>query len=117
MNGERPHGLTIVDSRDPVKISSDAHLDIRGGEPRVAYWTQHPGEQTRIIRHDDFGRVMMARDQDDAQASEAVRRVFKWAPVMRLALASDPAALREFVRQLARVRIIAVKTPRLLVEE
>jgi hypothetical protein len=48
---------------------------------------------------------------------ETVRRVFKWAPVMRLAADSDAAAFRAFVRELEQVRIATVSTPGLLIEE
>jgi hypothetical protein len=64
-----------------------------------------------------FEYTMEARDQDDVRAVETVRRVFKWAPVMRLAAESDPAAFRTFVRQLERAQITTVTTPRLLIEE
>jgi hypothetical protein len=115
--GEYPNGLTITDSHHPVTISSDGSLEVRGGEPRVAFWKCTRGERGRIVRYDDFGLVMAARDQDDVRAVETVRRVFKWAPVMRLAAESDPAAFRTFVRQLGRTQITTVTTPRLLIED
>jgi hypothetical protein len=116
--GEFPDGLTIVDSHHPVTISSDnGVLDVRAGEPWVAFWKSKGREAGRIIRYDDFGVVMKPRDQDDGRAVEAVRRVFKWAPVMRLAAESDPVAFRTFVRQLEQVRTTTVTTPRLLIEE
>jgi hypothetical protein len=115
--GDYPSGLTITDSHQPVTISSDGRLEVRGGEPRVAFWKCARGERGRIVRYDDYGLVMEARDQDDVRAVETVRRVFKWAPVMRLAAESDPAAFRTFVRQLERAQITTVFTPRLLIEE
>jgi hypothetical protein len=115
--GDVPNGLTITDSHDPVTISSEGRLEVRGGEPRVAFWKFTRGERGRIVRYDNYGLVMEARDQDDVRAVETVRRVFKWAPVMRLAAESDPAAFRTFVRQLERAQITTVTTPRLLIEE
>jgi hypothetical protein len=115
--GDYPNGLTITDSHHPVTISSDGSLEVRGGEPRVAFWKCTPGKRGRIVRYDDYGLVMEARDQDDVRAVETVRRVFKWAPVMRLAAESDPAAFRTFVRQLGRAQFTTVTTPRLLIEE
>jgi hypothetical protein len=116
--GEFPDGLTIVDSQHPVTISGDdGALEVRAGEPWVAFWKANAREAGRIIRYDDFGVVMKPRDQDDVRALEAVRRVFKWAPVMRLAAESDPVAFRTFVRQLEQVRIKTVTTPRLLIDE
>ena len=115
--GEFPHGLTIVDSQRPVTISTEGRLEVSGGEPLVAFW-KHIGEgRGAILRYDELGLVMKPRDQDDAHAMETVRRVFKWAPVMRLAAESDRAAFRTFVRELERVRIATVSTPRLLIEE
>jgi hypothetical protein len=70
-----------------------------------------------ILRYEDYGRVMEPRGENDERAMEAVRRVFKWAPVMRLAAESDPAAFKSFVRRLEQVRIPTVNTPRLLIEE
>ncbi len=116
--GEFPDGLTIVDSQRPVTISSDnGVLEVRAGEPWVAFWKANGREAGRIIRYDDFGALMKPRDQDDVRAVEAVRRVFKWAPVMRLAAESDPVAFGTFVRQLEEVRITTVTTPRLLLHE
>ena len=109
--------MTITDSHQPITISSDGSLEVRGGEPRVAFWKCTRGERGRIVRDDDFGLVMEARDQDDVRAVETVRRVFKWTPVMRLAAESDPAAFRTFVRQLGRAQITTVTTPRLLIED
>ena len=37
--GDFPNGLTIVDSRRPVTISTDGNPEVRGGEPLVAFWT------------------------------------------------------------------------------
>jgi hypothetical protein len=116
--GEFPDGLTIVDSQRPVTISGhDGALEVRGGEPWVAFWKANGREAGRIIRYDDFGAVMKPRDQDDVRAVEAVRRAFKWAPVMRLAAESDPVAFRTFVHKLGEVRITTVSTPRLLIHE
>jgi len=115
--GEFPDGLTIVDSHHAITISTDSTLEVRGGEPRVAFWKCKDGEQGRIIRYDDFGLVMKPRDQDDVRALETVRRVFKWTPVMRLAAESDPVAFRTFVRELGQIRITTVTTPRLLIGE
>ena len=36
--GDYPHGLTIVDLNRPVTISTDGRLEVRGGEPCVAFW-------------------------------------------------------------------------------
>jgi hypothetical protein len=116
-HGDFPHGLTIVDSERPVTISTDGSLEVRGGEPRVAFWKRTGGKPGAILRYDDLGLVMQPRGQGDVQAMETVRRVFKWAPVMRLAAESDPAAFRTFVRALEQVRIATVSTPRLLIEE
>jgi hypothetical protein len=115
--GRFPDGLTIVDSERPVTISTDHDLEVRGGEPWVAFWNGGPGRRGTILRYEDYGRVMEPRSEHDERAMEAVRRVFKWAPVMRLAAESDPAAFKTFVRQLEQVRIPAVNTPRLLIEE
>jgi hypothetical protein len=115
--GEFPDGLTIVDSHHPVTISSDGTLEVRAVEPWVAFWKCKGREPGKIIRYDDFGLVMKPRDQDDARAVETVRRVFKWAPVMRLAAESDPVAFRAFVHQLGQVRIARAPTPRLLLDD
>jgi hypothetical protein len=115
--GEFPNGLTIVDSHDPVTITSDGTLEVRGGEPRVAFWKCKDGEQGRIVRYDDLGLALTPRDQDDTRALETIRRVFKWAPVMRLAAESDAVAFRTFVRQLAQIPVTTVTTPRLLMDE
>jgi hypothetical protein len=115
--GDFPNGLTIVDSERPVTIITDGSLEIRGGEPRVAFWKRVAGQRGAVLRYDDLRLVMRPRCEGDIQAMEAVRRVFKWAPVMRLAALSDPAAFRTFVRELEQVRIAAVATPRLLIEE
>jgi hypothetical protein len=113
-----PDGLTIVDATHPVTIASDdTTLEVRGGEPWVAFWRYRGGKRARIVRYDDFGRVMKPRDEDDVRAVEAVQRVFKWAPVMRLAAESAPAHFRAFVRQLEQVPITAMTTPRLIIEE
>ncbi len=116
-HGEFPTGLTIVDSERPVTISTDGCLEVRGGEPRVAFWKRVGGKPGAILRYDDLGFVMQPRGHGEFQAMETVRRVFKWAPVMRLAAESDPDAFRTFVRELKQVRIAAVSTPRLLIEE
>jgi hypothetical protein len=115
--GDFPDGSTIVDSNHPVTIESGDRLEVRGGEPWVAFWKIKGEKRGRILRYDDFLRAMKPRDQDDVQAVEAVRRVFKWAPVMRLAALSDPAAFQSFVRQLEQIKIAPVATPRLLIEE
>ena len=60
---------------------------------------------------------MEPRGEEDVQAMEAVRRVFKWAPVIRLAAESDPAAFTTFVRRLEQIRVTTVTTPRLLIDE
>jgi hypothetical protein len=106
-----------VDSERPVTISTDHGLEVRGGEPWVAFWNGGPGKRGAILRYEDYGRVMEPRSEDDERAVEAVRRVFKWAPVMRLAAECDPAAFKTFVRQLEQVRMPTVTTPRLLIEE
>ena len=116
-HGDFPHGLTIVDSERPVTISTDGKLEVRGGEPRVAFWKRVAGKHAAILRYDDLGDVMQPRCQGDVQAMETVRRVFKWTPVMRLAAESDPAAFKSFVRDLEQVPIATVTTPRLLIEE
>jgi len=116
-NGNFPDGLTIVDSERPVTISTDGSLEVLGGEPRVAFWKRVGEKRGAILRYDDLGLVMQPRCQGDVQAMETVRRVFKWAPIMRLAAESDPAAFRTFVRELDQVRIATVSTPRLLIEE
>ena len=116
--GESPDGLTIVDSHHPVTISSDdGTLQVRAAEPSVAFWKSSAREPGRIIRYDNYAQVMKPRDQDDVRAVETVRRVFKWAPVMRLAAESDPVAFQTFVHQLARIRMKTVTTPRLLLDE
>jgi hypothetical protein len=116
-NGDFPHGLTFVDSRQPVTIGTDGRLEVRGGEPSVAFWKRVEGEKGQILRCDELGHVMKPRDQDDVQAMETLRRVFTWAPVMRLAAESDPAAFKTFVRDLEQVRIATVTTPSLLIVE
>jgi hypothetical protein len=83
-NGDFPHGLTIVDSERPVTISTDGGLEVRGGEPWVAFWKRIGGERGVILRYEELGLVMKPRDQDDIQAVETVRRVFKWAPRMTI---------------------------------
>ena len=84
----------------------------------MAFWNlQKRGEPGRIVRCVDFASVIEPRNQDDVRAVETVQRVFKWAPVMRLACESDPAAFRMFVRQLAQAPVVTVTTPRLLMEE
>jgi hypothetical protein len=115
--GQFPHGLTIVDSEDPVTISLREILEVRGAEPRVAFWRRDDVARGSIIRYDDLGLIMRPRSQGDAQALEAVRRVFKWAPVMRLAAEQDPVAFAGFARQLEQVPIPTVITPRLLIAE
>ena len=115
--GGFPDGLTVVDSNRPVTISTDGSLEVRGGEPWVAFWKCIGGKHGAILRYDDFGLVMEPRGQNDVHAMEAVRRVFKWAPVMRLAAETDPAAFRTFVRELDQVRIATVTTPSLLIED
>jgi hypothetical protein len=114
---EFPDGLTIVDSKFPVTIRIDGGLEVRGGDPWVAFWKRNGGKPGAIVRYEDLGRVMEPRGEDDVQAMEAVRRVFKWAPVMRLAAESDPAAFETFVRRLDQIRITTVTTPRLLIDE
>ncbi len=116
-SGEFPNGLTIVDSKRPVTITTDGTPEVRGGEPLVAFWKRPQGEPGRVLRSDDLGLVMTPRDQNDIRAIEAVRRVFKWAPVMRLAAESDPAAFKAFVHDLEKVRIETVRTPSLLIRE
>ena len=116
-HGDFPHGLTIVDSERPVTVSTDGSLDVRGDEPRVAFWKRVGGKRGAILRYDDLGLVMEPRGQGDVQAMETVRRVFKWAPVMRLAAESNPAAFKTFVHELEQVRIATVSTPRVLIEE
>ncbi len=118
--GDFPDGLTITDPDNPVTIAvgSDGTLKVRGGEPRVAFWQlRKRGEPGRIVRCVDFASVIEPRNQHDVQAVETVQRVFKWAPVMRLASESNPAAFRMFVRQLAQTPVVTVTTPRLLMEE
>jgi hypothetical protein len=109
-----PDGLTIVDSERPVTISTDGGLKVGGGRPRVAFWKRVAGEKGAILRHVNFDMVSV--DRQDVPAVEAVRRVFKWAPVMRLAAKSDPVAFRAFVRNLERVPAAVVSTPRLLIK-
>ncbi len=115
-HGDFPDGLTIVDSERPVTIRTDGRLEVRAGEPRVAFWKRIEGKRGAILRYDDLG-LMQPRCEGDVQAIETVRRVFKWAPVMRLAAESDPVAFRTFARELERVRIATVSTPRMLIEE
>jgi hypothetical protein len=115
--GNSPRGLTIVDSERPVTISTDGGLEIRGGEPRVAFWRCIAGQRGAILRQDDLGLIMEPRCQGDVQAMASVRRLFKWAPVMRLAADSDPAAFRTFVSDLNQIKVGSVLTPHLLVEE
>ncbi len=83
----------------------------------MAFWKRVEGKPGAILRYDDLGLVMQPRCQGDLKAMETVRRVFKWAPVMRLAAESDPVAFRTFVRKLEQVPIAAVSTPRLLIDE
>jgi hypothetical protein len=116
-HGDYPHGLTIVDAERPVTISTEGSLEVRGGEPRVAFRKQVGGKRAAILRYDDLGLIMEPRGRGDVQAIETVRRVFKWMPVMRLAAESDPAAFRKFVRDLQQVRIPTVSTPSMLLEE
>jgi hypothetical protein len=116
-HGDFPDGLTNVDSERPVTIRTDGRLEVRAGEPRVAFWKRAPGKPGAILRYDDLGLVMQLRGEGDVRAMETVRRVFKWAPVMRLAAESDPVAFRTFARELERVRIATVSTPRMLIEE
>jgi hypothetical protein len=113
--GGAPDGLTIVDSEHPVTIStnSDSGLTIRGGEPRVAFWRRLGGNRGTLLDYRDFD-VIKARDPDDLKALTAVRRVFKWAPVMRLAADRDPIAFGTFVRRLESIQIASVPTPRRL---
>jgi hypothetical protein len=115
--GEFPDGLTIVDSDHPVTISSDGNLEVRAADPWVAFWKCTGRGPGKIVRYDDFGLVMKPRDQNDVRALETVRRVFKWAPVMRLAALSDPVAFQAFVHQLEQARIAKAPTPRLLLDE
>jgi hypothetical protein len=116
--GEFPDGLTIVDSQHPVTISiDDGTLEVRAAEPWVAFWKSSARERGRIIRYDEYAQVMKPADRDDVRAVETVRRVFKWAPVMRLAAESDPVAFQSFVRQLGKVQTKLVVTPRLLIDE
>jgi hypothetical protein len=115
--GQSPDGLTFVDPERPVTISTDGGLEIRAGEPRIAFWKCVGGKKGTILRFDDLGPIMEPRCQGDVQAMEAVRRVFKWAPIMRLAAATDSAAFTTFVRELEQVRIATVTTPHLLIEE
>jgi hypothetical protein len=114
---EFPDGLTIVDSKSSVTIRIDGGLEVRGGDPWVAFWKRNKGTSGAIVRYEDLGRVMEPRGEEDVQAMEAVRRVFKWAPVMRLAAESDPAAFESFARRLEQIRIPTVSTPRLLINE
>ena len=55
--GEFPDGLTIVDSHQPVTISSDGNLEVLAPEPWVAFWKCTGKERGRILRYDDFGLV------------------------------------------------------------
>jgi hypothetical protein len=112
----KPDGLTIVDSRNPVTIETDGGLEVSGGEPRVAFWKRLGGDRGQVLVYVDFQDVIRPHGQDDAEAMEAVQRVFKWAPVMRLAAESDPAEFQAFVHELEGVRIKPVPTPRLLTE-
>jgi hypothetical protein len=112
-----PHGLTIVDSECPVMINTDGRLEVRAAEPRVAFWRRLGGEHGVILRSDELGIVMKPRNKGDERAIEAVRRTFKWLPVMRLAAESDPDAFKLFVGELERVQIASVLTPSLLVED
>jgi hypothetical protein len=108
-----PDGLTIVDSERPVSISTDGSLNVCEGKPRIAFWKRVAAERGVILRHIGFDAVRW--DQEDVPAVEAVRRLFKWAPVMRLAAKSDPAVFKTFVRALAQVRLAPVSTPRQLI--
>lgn len=116
-SGHSPDGLTIVDPEHPVTINTDGGLEIRAGEPRVAFWKRVEGKKGTILRYDDLALIMEPRCRDDAQAMETVRRLFKWTPIMRLAAETDPAAFATFVRELEQVRIATVTTPHLLIEE
>jgi hypothetical protein len=112
-----PNGLTIVDSDHPVTIDTDRNLAVRGGDPRVAFWKAASGKPTVIVRYEKFARVIEPRSKEDTRAIEAVQRLFQWAPVMRLAAATDPAAFQAFVHSLEQVHIAPVATPRLVIEE
>jgi hypothetical protein len=113
---EKPDGLSIIDAKDRVTIGTDDGLTVRGGEPRVAFWKRLGGDRGKILSYIDLRDAINSLDPDDAEALEAVRRVFTWAPVMRLAAESDAAAFKAFVQQLEGVRIKPVPTPRLLTE-
>ena len=115
--GEFPQGLTIVDSERPVTVNTDGRLEVRAAEPRVAFWRRLGGERGVILRSDELRVVMKPRNQGDERAIEAVRRTFKWMPVMRLAAESDPDAFKLFVGELERVQIASIPTPSLLVED
>jgi hypothetical protein len=105
-------GLTIVDAEDPVTIDTDGGLKVVEGEPRVAFWMRLGGEKGHVLGYIDLKDAIGSLHPDDVQALKAVRRVFKWAPVMRLAAESDPIAFGNFARQLQKVRITPVATPR-----
>jgi hypothetical protein len=112
-----PSFQTLIEAQFPVTVRINGRLEVRGGDPWVAFWKRIRGKPGAILRYEDLGRVMEPRGEEDVQAMEAVRRVFKWAPVMRLAMESDPAAFETFVRRLEQIRINTVTTPRLLIDE
>lgn len=115
--GTFPNGLTMVDSARPVTIRTERTLSVQGGEPRVAFWKTAAGKSGTIVRYEELGRVLEPRCEEDTRAIDAVNRLFKWAPVMRLAAGSDPAAFQSFLHQLEQVHIAGVATPRLMIEE
>ena len=53
------------DTERPVSISTDGNLEVRGGEPRVAFWKRVGGKRGEILRYDDLGLVMEPRGQGD----------------------------------------------------
>ena len=110
------NGLTLVDPEDPVTIEVGDDLSIRAGEPRVAFWKQVDALSGRILRYQGVEALFRPVSRNDQKAVATLYRVFKWAPVMRLARESNPEAFQALARQVEDIPTARMATPRILFE-
>ena len=110
----KPQTLTIVDGAEPVTIDVSDGLKIRGGEPMVAYWQRGDSGQGEIIEYRTLNEAATAITRQDKQSLATLKRVFKWAPIARLARKSDPNGFAALVTELRGIAPERVATPRFL---
>jgi hypothetical protein len=110
----KSRSLTIVDAASSVMIDVRDGLKIQGGEPVVAYWQRGDTGQGEIIEYRTLDDAAVVITRQDQQSLATLRRVFKWAPIARLARKSDPNAFNALVAELRGVTPERVPTPRFL---